>query len=357
MEACELVAVELQLDRVEAELASELPPHMRAFARAYARGDALPSAPEVLHRRATLATAHAALAHPVLADRGLALVRLVAPIAIEADPGVAAARAAEPTWPALAALAAARDAAAAAVFGRRAIDVLHRLHGAPVASDDAQSSPALPPPVTAWFEPDGIALDRHAISHAWDAIRARHGVTGAVRFERTASARPRTFVVQPRGEVVVVVPAQIATPAARFSVLHELGHVLAALALPPGIPRLVDEAAAAYLARLIERPDPIAGDGVAWYSAAAGPARARRHQVARALDRIERELPALGELPTERPPWALWHDPGAQAAYAAAEQLADDIEREIGASPAPGALASALVSRRERIDRIDPFLV
>lgn len=363
MEACDLVAVELRLDRVEAELASELPPHMRAFARAYARGAAPPSAPDVLHRRATLATARAALAHPILADRGIALLRLVAPIAIEADAGVAAALVAEPTWDALAALARARDAAATALFGRRAIDVVHRLHGAATpaaetAADAAAAPPELPPPVTAWSEPDGIALDNHAISHAWDAIRARHGVTGAVRFERTAGARPRTFVVQPRGEVVVVIPAQIATPAARFSVLHELGHVLAALALPAGIPRVVDEAAAAYLARMIERPGERSGDGVdAWYSAAAGPARARRHRLARVLDRIERALPAVVESPTERPPWALWHDPGAQAAYVAAETLADDIEREIGAAPAPGALVEALGARREPIDRLDVLLL
>ena len=210
MEACDLVSVELRLDRIEAEIANDLPPHMRTFARAYARGTALPPAPDVLHRATTLATARAALAHPLLADRGLALLRLVVPLAIECDAGVAAALAASPSWEALAALAAARDAAATARFGHRAIDVLHVLHGSPAASDPA---PALPQRVAAWSEPDGIAVDVQAISHAWDAIRARHGVDGAVRFERSTSARPRTFVVQPHGEVVVVIPAQITTPA------------------------------------------------------------------------------------------------------------------------------------------------
>ncbi|HEU4731822.1 MAG TPA: hypothetical protein VFT22_28200 [Kofleriaceae bacterium] len=349
MEACELVAVELRLDRIEAELASELAPHMRAFARGYARQTALPPAPEVVHRPATLATARAALAHPLLADRGLALVRLIAPIAIESDAAVAAARAAEPTWDALAELTRARDAAAGALFGRRAIDVLHRLHG--VGASDAEAPGPLPPPVAGWTEPDGIALDGPAISHAWDAIRARHGVSGAVRFERSASARPRTFVVQPRGEVVVVIPAQVATPAERFTVLHELGHVLAALALPAGIPRVLDEAAAAYLARALERP----GEGSRWYSPVAGAARARRSQLARVLDRIERalpDLPAPGERPAERPPWALWHDPGAQAAYVAAEVLADELERDIGTAPPPGALVAALVARRDALDRV-----
>jgi len=357
MEACELVTVELRLDRVEAELATELPPHMRAFARACARGAAPPPAPDVVLRRATLATARAALAHPILADRGLALLRLVAPIAIEADAVVAAARAAAPSWDGLAALTRARDAAATALFGRRAIDALHRLHGATAGGPADPAPEQLPPPVTGWSEPDGTALDNQAISHAWDTIRARHGVTGAVRFERTASGRPRTFVVQPRGEVVVVIPAQIATPAARFAVLHELGHVLAALASPAGIPRLVDEAAAAYLARMIERPCDGADALATWYSALAGPARARRHRLACALARIELALPALGEPIAERPPWALWHDPGAQAAYVAAEALADEIERDIGAAPVPGALAEALAARREPIDRLDTHLV
>jgi hypothetical protein len=358
MEACDLVSIELRLDEVEAELADELPPHMRAFAGAHARGEALPPAPDVLHRRATLTTARDAVMHPILADRGLALLRLVAPIAIEIDTRVAAARAQEPTWEALAALAHARNAAAIALFGHGAIDVLHGLHGTPVgaAADAAEAPPVLPPPVAAWSRPDGITLDNAAISQAWDAIRARHGVAGAVRFERTQGARPRTFVVQPRGEIVVVIPAQIATPADRFTALHELGHVLAALALPGGIPRVVDEAAAAYLARSMERQ---AQDGGIWYSAAAGPARIRRGLLARVLDLIERRIDqrtgrtplAKAERLAERPPWALWYDPGAQAAYIAAEAMADAIERDIGTMPAPGALAEALAVQREQIDR------
>ena len=354
MEPCDLMSVELRLDRIEAELANELPPHMRSFARAYARGEALPPAPDVLQRKPTLATARAALAHPILADRGLALLRLVAPIAIEADPEVAVARAAAPTWYALSALAQARNAAATALFGLRAVDLLHRLHGSATgATGEPAAPPALPPPVAGWSEPDGLTLDNAAISHAWDAIRAHHGVTGAVRFERTERARPRTFTVQPRGEVIVVIPAQITTPAARFAVLHELGHVLAALAMPAGVPRVVDEAAAAYLARSIERAGEAEG---AWYSAAAGLARSRRGILARVLDHIERHVedapPAIGDRPAERPPWALWHDPGAQASYVAAEAMADAIEHQLGTTPAPGALAEVLAAQREQIDRL-----
>jgi hypothetical protein len=354
MQACELVAVELRLDRIDAELAVELPPHMRAFARAYARGEPLPPAPELLRRAGTHETAREALAHPLLADRGIALARLVAPLAIEADPRVVAARAVEPSWEALAALADARDAAATALFGRGALEILHRLHGASDPPDRAGATAMVPVPVPGWFEPDGIPLDIAAVSHAWDAIRAHHGVDGAVRFERT-TARPRTFVVRPRGEVVVAIPAQVATPAGRFRVLHELGHVLAALALPAGIPRVVDEAAAAYVARAIER------EAEPWFSAAARPARARRLALARQLDHIERgrlahaadvAAPALDATAwPARPPWALWHDPGAQAAYVAAEAMADALEHDLGAAPPPGALAAALAEQREPIDR------
>jgi len=348
MEACELLAIEHRLDRIEAELARELPPHLRAFARAHAQGAPAPPAPDVLHRQATLATARAALVHPVLADRGLALLQLAAPVAIESDPAVIAARSAPPTWEALAALAAARDAAALARFGRRAIDLMHRLHGSAVGLPAAEEPAALPPPIAGWFEPDGVAVDDRAIARAWEELRARHGIDGTVRFERATAARPRAFVIEPRREVIVVIPAQIATPAERFAVLHELGHAVLALALPAGIPRLVDEAAAAYVAGAIERAtDP-------WYSPLAAAARARRRALAHCLDRIERALPEIPERasrPAEHPPWALWHDPGAQAAYVAAEPLALAIERAIGPSPAPGALAAAVAVRCEAIAR------
>jgi hypothetical protein len=81
-------------------------------------------------------------------------------------------------------------------------------------------------------------------------------------------------------------------------------------------------------------------------------ARARRAALARVLDGIERALPAVVERPAQLPPWALWHDPGAQAAYAAAEEIADAIERAVGPAPAPGAVAAALAAQREAIDRL-----
>jgi hypothetical protein len=87
----------------------------------------------------------------------------------------------------------------------------------------------------------------------------------------------------------------------------------------------------------------------------------RRGILARALDQIERHLEhaplPLTDRLAERPPWALWHDPGAQAAYVAAESMADAIEDVVGLAPAPGALAEALVAQREQIDRVDTTIL
>src|SRR5207302_1634549 len=96
---------------------------------AYGAGDPPPPAPLLARLASTLRTARAACAHELLADRGLALCRLVTPLLIEDDVQVTAARAQPPTWPGLAVLAAARDAAARSRFGIGAIELLHRLHG------------------------------------------------------------------------------------------------------------------------------------------------------------------------------------------------------------------------------------
>ena len=361
MEACELLAIEVRLDRIEAELAIELPPHMRAFARAHAGGTAVPPAPEVVYRAATLATARAALVHPVLADRGLALLRIAAPTAIERAPGVAAARVAAPTWQALAALASAREVDARAQHGVGAIALMHLLHGSALsgdaiaaiagapAADPVGSEPptAVPPAIPGWFDGDGGALDDRALARRWDTLRAHHGVAGRVEFVRGRGVRPRAFVVVPGREVIVVVPARIAAPDERFAVLHELGHAVAALAGPAGIPRVIDEAVAAYVARAIEDTDD------PWYSPLAAAARVRRRALAQRLARIERALPGLPDVPliSERPPWALWHDPGAQAAYVAAEAIADAIARALDTAPAPGVLANVIAAACAAIDR------
>lgn len=344
---CDLLEAELALDRVEALLAAELPGHMRAFAQAYAARAPLPAAPDIAGRASSATVGRRALAHPVLADRGLALLRVVAPIVIERDAGVAAARAryasTTPSWPAYAALSALRDTVAKARFGRPARDVLRSLYGAP-----EPASAELPADITGWRDPDGQELD---LAATWAALvdrfrlgspalsprvadRAaegrteRPGVQGLTIVR--AEVRPRAFVVEPGREVIVVVPPHAASPAARFAVLHELGHAVANLLAPAGLPRVLDEAVASLVARDLERATPVA---IA--------ARTRRTQLARVLAAVERgERPGDSVAPS--PPWALWHDPAAQAAYVAAEELADRL------AVAPD-LGAALAHERARI--------
>jgi len=143
------------------------------------------------------------------------------------------------------------------------------------------------------------------------------------------------------------VPEVVDTQAARFAVLHELGHAAAALALPGGIPRAVDEAAAAYVARLAEPPSWLP---TKWASPLAVAARARRAAIAMTLDAIERALPDASEPTGDTPPWALWHDPGAQAAYVAAEHIAERMRAELGGNPPRGQFARALAAEWARID-------
>lgn len=344
---CNELQVEVALELIEGELAVELPAHMRAFARAHADGRPPPPAPALLRRSSTIETARNACAHAILADRGLAMLRLVAPLVVEADPEVVAARGEPASWPGLSRLAAARDRIARATFGCTAIELAHRLSG--VSSVRTLYAPG--PPIDGWQVPD-VTLDQAAIQDAWTALAARTGVSGAVRIDRSANAKPRAFVIEPKVEVIVVVPAAITTPAARFSVLHELGHAIVALSMRPGVPRVVDEAAAAYVARLAEPPSWLPPK---WPSELAAAARSRRLALASMLDDIERRLPDLSDTPGSAPPWALWHDPGAQASYVEAEDMADRLRLELGPNPPPGQLVRALIAERDRIDQQTRF--
>lgn len=370
------------LEAIERELRTELPLHMRAFARAHIFGRTPPAAPLVARLASTLECAIAACGQPALHARGLALLRLVVPIAIEDDPRVAAARARTPSWEGLIELARARDAAAQSRFGITAIKLLHVLHGIDAApGSESSASVALGPAIDDWYgrapsahaarngdtgacdQPphphDGAAahrsdteacdpdFDAAQLQQLWDAVAANLQVTGSVRIER-APARSRTFVIEPGRDVVVVSSLTVKGPAARFEVLHELGHAAAALVQDAGVPRALDEAAAAYVARMMEAPTWLSAQ---WSSELAASARQRRHAIALLLDGIERALPELPRTAGSAPPWAMWNDPGAQASYVAAETIADRWHRELGSSPARGDFARALASERDRIDR------
>ncbi|MBA3452118.1 MAG: hypothetical protein H0T42_03355 [Deltaproteobacteria bacterium] len=315
--------IELALDRIEGQLDDEMRQHVTAFAAAYAAGTSLPGAPDLSGRASTAAVAKRALTFPTLRPRAVRLLRLVAPILIERDAAVAAARSREPTWAGLRALAAARDAVAVARFRRPALDVLHQLSGIREASVLTLELPAA---IGGWTETDHVLEDR-ALDDAWRYLAELAGAAPALEIIRTDMVRPRFFAVDRGSTGIAVVPKVIDTPAKRFGVLHELGHALVNQQSSYEWPRAFDEAGASYVARLMEAPDQIPGR---WYSPLASVARARRTQIARVLDTVERTIQNPTDPPFAKPPWALWHDPGAQAAYVRAEAIAEDIWTRLG---------------------------
>ena len=329
-------ALELELERLEAELAAELPGHVRGLAEAYANRIAAPPAPRVLRTRGSTAIALRALDVPELSTRALALLRLITPIAIEDAAAVTVARAAEPAWPAYAALTTARDAASTMTFQRAHVAWMQWLHGAGWLVPTILEWPAA---LEGWHA-SSAPVSQGEIERAWHELAARHAAQGRCRIVQ-APVRPRAFVVDPGREVIVVV-GPLASPAMRFAALHELGHALAALLSPVALPRMLDEAAASYVARLLEQE----GDG--WFAPLA--ARARdpvRLTMLMALHGIE-----VGLRPQiDRPPWGLWHDPGAQGAYVVAERFADDWWTRLGADPGAGVFAAELATQLAHVER------
>lgn len=331
--------LELELDRLEAELAAELPGHLRALAEAYAATRAPPVAPSPVRLRSSRVLAMRALAVPELASRAVSVLRLVTPSAIEDDKAVATARAAAPAWPAYATLAAARDAACSMTFQRTHLAWMQWLHG---AGSLVPTSVAWPAELAGWHAPSA-PLAIADVERVWHQLAARHGARGTCRIVQ-APVRPRAFVVEPGREVIAVI-GPLTTPALRFAALHELGHALAALLSPVALPRMLDEAAASYVARLLEHEgalDPV------WFTPLATRARDPvRRAIATALHGVEAGL----RPPIERPPWALWHDPGAQAAYVVAERFADHWWTRLGSAPGAGAFAAELASQVAHVEQ------
>ena len=331
--------IELVLDRIGGQLDGELRLHMQAFARAYAAGVPLPAAPDLAGRASTAAVARRAFAFPTLKPRAVGLLRLVVPILIERDGGVAAAAAREPSWVGLRTLSEARDAVANARFKRRAIDVLHSLAG---VSEPGERTTNVPPAIAGWTDPDHVLKER-AVEDAWRYL----GEPSGLELLRSDMARPRYFAVDPGVTGIAVIPRVIDTPAKRFTVLHELGHALLHLSVKRAWPRALDEAGASAVAHMMETPGQIPGR---WFSPLAEPARLRRTQLARVLDTVERTILQPADPAFARPPWALWHDPAAQAAYVRAEELASELWMRMG-TPSPAQIVEELAAIAERIDR------
>ncbi|MFN0245685.1 MAG: hypothetical protein ACKV2T_02180 [Kofleriaceae bacterium] len=350
---------EIALDRLEARLAAELPVHLAATASAYAAGLSAPAAIAITPREVeavrvarTFAEHHA---------RATQLLRVIAPVVIDSAPRVIGALARDRTWAHWRALAAARDEQARRWFGMPHRALVHALAGVPPAAQAADSShsvvtakgaPAafefadvvgatsaeftvpeadeaaasrygVPAPIDGWNHASGCdGGDDKAVLALWNALRGGDAL-GTLSVVRSSTAHPRTFVVERGVRAIIVVPAALDRPAAQFAVLHELGHALLWLAPASRAhewPRAIDEAAASYVGRVMESPAETRF--AAWSSPLARDARARRLVIAHVLDSIEAGGDPSG---IDHPPWALWNDPHAQAAYIEAERIADSI--------------------------------
>ena len=196
-----------------------------------------------------------------------------------------------------------------------------------------------------------------------EEMARRWRIDGRVRVD--IASENRTFVVGAKDIRIVVSGGR--TRKAWQAALHEVGHALVALAgLRPV--RAVDEAVATWASDRLARADQamwmlgVSPDEAARRAREAEAGRALRRRSAALLVRFERDLyrepggdlaarwhaaaAAAGWTRTfARPPAALWHDPGAQAAYRAAEELA----LRLGEALAAGAgLAEAVAGLGDR---------
>lgn len=226
-----------------------------------------------------------------------------------------------PTWSDWRARLAALDAAVPPSF----VAAMRHAHGAsdvPVAlgSDD----PANVSRRALWLAPR-LPMTATNVATVWLELARRYeipeAVANAVTF-RLDAAHGQCNVVVP-GRVVAVWVRSGASAAAWHACLHELGHALVALCCASDVPRAVDEAAAEVIAAQLvslasaHGPGPLAG-----FADLVQVAQHMRHYRDAITQRLAAAEASGQPMTTAAPPWALWHDPGAQAAYLAAGQLA-----------------------------------
>ncbi|MBP9088598.1 MAG: hypothetical protein KBG15_20920 [Kofleriaceae bacterium] len=174
-----------------------------------------------------------------------------------------------------------------------------------------------------WLAPR-LPMTRINVATVWRGLAERYGIAeglaNAVTFSLDAS-HGQCHVLVP-GRAVAVWLRGGASAAAWHDCLHELGHAVVALCTVHDVPRTVDEAAADLIAAQLVDPARAPGGGLlddfADLVHVAAQMRQHRTAVAQRLAVAE----ATGQSTAAAgPPWALWHDPGAQAAYVAAAQL------------------------------------
>lgn len=166
------------------------------------------------------------------------------------------------------------------------------------------------------------------VAAVWQALATHYDIA-------VATAAAVTFVLDAsHGQCRVVVPGRVvevrlrsgASAAAWHDCLHELGHAVVALSTVLDVPRAVDEAVADVVAaQLLHGPATSIASPLAIFSDLAQVApQMRQHRLAIA-QRLAIAESTLRPTTAARPPWALWHDPGAQTAYVAAAALAEPL--------------------------------
>lgn len=302
------LAAELQLERVLLGLRA---PAEQDAGAAHAAGMPAPSIARAVRQAAAFAA---------LRPRVLDLVRGHAPALIDRLAEVIAARQAPPSRAAYCRLRAAQDAGALAAFATSWSQLTCWHIGAPQAP--------LPAPCPLPPAEEAFTLAREPSwpwQHLVDSLLPAP-LQGKVWVVATDS-RPVTRIVDDRAAVFVRT-AQT-SPRGCFELAHELGHAVAWLLHRRPLPRAVDEAAAAWMARHLEEPalwPALGGASLSGGAELQARQRLRRTALAVALAHTEQhpELAdtLLGAAVGSGVPWALWHDGGAQVAYLHAEQLA-----------------------------------
>ncbi len=226
-----------------------------------------------------------------------------------------------PTWGDWRARLAALDAAVPPSF----VAAMRIAHGA----SDSHVAPSSTDAATVaqralWLAPRS-PMTAASVATVWLLLAKRYEISEAV-------ARAVTFRFDAaHGQCNVVVPGRVIevwlrsgpSAGAWHDCLHELGHALVALCCAHDVPRAVDEAAADIIAAQLvsaasaHEPWPLAG-----FADLVHVAQHMRHHRDGITQRLAAAEVTGQPTATTAPPWALWHDPGAQAAYVAAGQLA-----------------------------------
>ncbi len=175
-----------------------------------------------------------------------------------------------------------------------------------------------------WLAPR-LPMTLVQVRSLWRGIAAQYQIPIAL-----ADAVPFTLTAS-HGQCRVLVPGRSvdvrlrsgASAAAWHDCLHELGHALVALCTVADVPRAVDETVAEVIAaQLVRAPAVAGGEMLSAFSDLKQVAQQMRQHRGALAQRLANAEATGHPTAAAQPPWALWHDPGAQAAYVAASHLA-----------------------------------